>query len=97
MITGGVLLLLILVLIGPELFTENTPRLDAQPTRAIVVLGLILVQVLLTLWSVVTLLKCVAQVQRFSVWRALVNNLIPLLIIFGVGIAAAIVVPMVGR
>jgi hypothetical protein len=51
----------------------------------------------LTLGSVVTLLKCVAQVQRFSVWRALVNNLIPLLIIFGVGIAAAIVVPMVGR
>jgi hypothetical protein len=97
MITGGVLLLLILVLIGPELFTESTPRLDAQPTLAIVVLGLILVQVVLTLWSVVTLLKCVAQVQRFSVWRALVNNLIPLLIIFGVGIAAAIVVPMVGR
>lgn len=100
MIAAGVPLLLVLFLIGPELFTESTPRLDARPTLAIAVLGLILVQVVLTLWSVFTLLKTVAQVQGFSARRALVNNLAPLLIIFAivaVGVAAAVVVPMVMR
>lgn len=95
MIAGGVPLFLVLILIGPELFTESTPRLDARPTLAIAVLGLILVQVVLTLWGIVTLLKTVAQVQGFSVWRAFVNNVAPLLIIVAAGVAAAVVVPMV--
>ena len=95
MIAAGVPLLVMLFLIGPELFTENTPRLDARPTLAIVVLGLIVVQVILTLWGIVTLLKTVAQVQGFSVWRAFVNNAAPLLIIVAAGIGAAVVVPMV--
>ena len=95
MIAAGVPLLLVLILIGPELFTENTPRLDARPTLAIVALGLVLVQAVLMLWSVVTLLKTVAQVQGFSVWRAFVNNMAPLLMVFAIGVAAAVVVPMV--
>lgn len=92
MIAAGVPLVLALLLIGPELFTEHTPRLDARPTLAMMVLGLIFLQVTLALWSIVTVLKTVAQVQGFSVWRALANNLLPLLIIVAVGVVAAIVV-----
>lgn len=95
MIAAGVPLLLMLILIGPELFTESTPRLDAQPTRSLVFLGLVVVQLVMALWGIVTLLKTVAQVQGFSVWRAFVNNVAPLLIIVAVGVAAAVVVPMV--
>ena len=95
MIAAGVPLLLMLILIGPELFTESTPRLDAQPTRSFVFLGLVVVQLVMALWGIVTLLKTVAQVQGFSVWRAFVNNVAPLLIIVAAGVAAAVVVPMV--
>ena len=94
MIAAGVPLVLALLLIGPELFTEHTPRLDSRPTLAATVVGLIFLQVTLALWSIVTVLKTVAQVQGFSVWRALANNLLPLLIIVAVGVVAAIVVGM---
>lgn len=90
MIAAGVPLVLALLIVGPEFFTEHTPRLDARPTLAIVVLGLILLQVAMALWSIVTVLKTVAQVQGFSVWRSLANNLLPLLIIVAVGVAAAL-------
>ena len=53
------------------------------------------VQLVMALWGIVTLLKTVAQVQGFSVWRAFVNNVAPLLIIVAAGVAAAVVVPMV--
>ena len=95
MIAAGVPLLLSLLLLGPELFTEQTPRLDAEPTRSLVFLGLVVVQLVMVLWGIVTLLKTVAQVQGFSVWRAFVNNVAPLLIIVAAGVAAAVVVPMV--
>ena len=95
MIAAGVPLLLSLLLLGPELFTEQTPRLDAEPTRSLVFLGLVVVQLVMALWGIVTLLKTVAQVQGFSVWRAFVNNVAPLLIIVAAGVAAAVVVPMV--
>ena len=52
-------------------------------------------QLVMALWGIVTLLKTVAQVQGFSVWRAFVNNVAPLLIIVAAGVAAAVVVPMV--
>lgn len=94
-IAAGVPLVLALLILGPELFTEHTPRLDAQPTLASVFLGLILLQVALALWSIVTVLKTVGQVQGFSAWRALVNNLLPLLVLVAVGVVAAVVVPMV--
>ena len=97
MITGGVPLLLSLLLLGPELFMEHTPRLDAQPMRSLVFLALVVVQLAMVLWGVVTVIKTVAQVQGFSAWRALANNLLPLLVVVAVGVVAAVVVPMVSR
>ena len=97
LIAAGVPMVMALLIAGPEYFSESTPRLDQRPIWAMAVLGLTLVQVVLALWGGVTTVKSVAQVQGFSAWRALGNNLLPLLIVVVLGVAAAVVVPLVSR
>lgn len=82
-----------LVLFGRELFTSETPRIDADLTLTFTLLGMGLAQLVLGVWALVVYLKCVGQVQGFSAWKAAWNTLIaavvvvvPLLaLVFGFG------------
>jgi hypothetical protein len=74
-----------LLLFGEELFTEATPRLDADPGLQALLLAFVAAELLAVLWAFVLFLKCLGQVQDFSAWRALLNLLLP-----GVLIAVAI-------
>jgi len=74
-----------LLLFGEELFTEATPRLDADPGLQALLLAFVAAELLAALWAFVLFLKCLGQVQDFSAWRALLNLLLP-----GVLIAVAI-------
>ncbi len=79
-----------LLLFGDELFTTATPRLDAAPGLQAVLLGFVAVEVLATAWAFVVFLKCLGEVQGFSAWRALLNLLLPgLLIGLAIGLGAA--------
>jgi hypothetical protein len=62
--------------LGRELFTRETPTLEANPSLAIVLTVSGVVEAILGLWSFVILLKCVGEVQRFSAWRALASFLL---------------------
>lgn len=70
-----------LALVGDELFTSETPRMDASDTLLFSFLGLSLIEFVIAVWALVVLLKCLGQVQGFSAWRALGNLLLSILII----------------
>jgi len=71
-----------LILVGKEMFTSATPRTDANPLLAVFLLGVVGVQIVLGIWALVILLKCLGEVHRFSAWRALVALLAGGLILF---------------
>jgi hypothetical protein len=65
-----------ILLFGTELFTRETPVLDANPP---LFSGFILFQLLelaVAAWFVVVFLKCVGEAQGFSAWKALANSVV---------------------
>ncbi|MFO0913763.1 MAG: Yip1 family protein [Pirellulales bacterium] len=75
-----------LLLFGAEMFTEATPSLDAQPILWIPFLGIMFVEIVLSVWAFVLLCNTVAEVQGFrSAWRGFGNIVLA---------GAAIVVPL---
>ena len=87
---AGAIILLIAVLMGvsiPQATPGSLPHLDPAFDKVMVVEGV------LAIWGFVVSLKCIAEVHRFSAWRALLAALIPgivVLVVVGgiVGIAA---------
>ncbi|HDP90432.1 MAG TPA: YIP1 family protein [Thioalkalivibrio sp.] len=71
-----------IALFGHELFTDDMPRTAADPRLLMAFVGLGLVSLVIGVWSVVALIKALAQVQGFSAWRALGNVVLMLLVIF---------------
>lgn len=63
-----------LLLAGPDMFTSETPRLDAQPMLLIPLLVTSTAEAVLSVWSFVLLCNTIAEVQGFrSAWRGLGN------------------------
>lgn len=79
-----------------ELFTTATPRLDANPSLAMLLVGLGVLEIIAGIWGFVLMLKTVGEVQGFSAWKALGNLLlvllvllVPFLLIVGLVVAAS--------
>ena len=68
-----------LLIAGREMFTRETPELDASPSKAMAIAALGLVESALVVWTIVLLLKCLSEVQHFSVWKAGENVLLGVL------------------
>jgi hypothetical protein len=62
-----------LLLFRQELFTTETPRIDASASLALAFLAFSMILMTAGVWSIFILLKCVGQVQGFSAWKALGN------------------------
>jgi len=62
-----------LALFGQELFTTETPIIDANPSLVILMLGFAAIELSIGIWTAVVFLKCLGQVQGFSAWKALGN------------------------
>jgi hypothetical protein len=82
-----------IVLFGSDMFTAQTPRLDAQPNLWIPFLAITLAEIVLAVWAYVMLCNTIAEVQGFrSAWSGLGNIIlagaiiiVPLLaVVFGV-------------
>lgn len=82
-------LLFIVVLLGEEMFTSKTPRLD----NSLVLLGAVSVAsfaaIAIWIWHLIIMMKSIAQVHGYSAWMAVVNWLL-LWTVFVVPIAIAI-------
>ena len=70
-----------LALFGKELFTDKTPNRDASLLLTILSLAFFLVDIIVWVWRVVILVKCLGEVQGFSAWKALANLALSLLIV----------------
>jgi len=77
---------------GRELFTKQTPYLDAHPVLLIMLTALSVVEVILGIWSFVTTCHTVAEVQGYrSAWRGLGNMLLAFLVILAVVLVFAFI------
>lgn len=68
---GSILLILEIGIYGKELFTTETPRIDANPALGLLLLGFALIEIVIGIWAFVVFLKCLGEAHRFSAWRAL--------------------------
>jgi hypothetical protein len=90
----------LLALIGPEMFTTSTPRLDANPVLALLPLVTGLLQIMVAMWAFVIYLKCLAEAHRFSAWRALGASIFAFFIVVAILIGLMIpifVLMLIGR
>jgi hypothetical protein len=69
-----------ILLIGQDLFT-STPILDSAPTLKMLFIVFGLADLVIGIWSGFVTLKCLAEAQRFSAWKALLNIILPGVII----------------
>ncbi len=63
-------------LFGRELFTSDTPKIDASERLIYSFLGFGVIEVLVSIWALIIFLKCLGEVQGFSAWKALGNTLL---------------------
>lgn len=71
-----------ILLLGPDVFTEETPRLDAQPMLLVPFVATAVAELVLGIWAFVLLCKMIAEVQDFqSAWRGLGNLMLSGLVV----------------
>lgn len=94
LVVAGLLYVPLILLLGKDMFSSETPAIDANPNLALLLMAIVAVQVPLGFWSFFLFLKCLGQVHRFSAWRALVASvyafgvlLVPILLIVFAAIA----------
>ena len=80
-VLASVLWVPMLLLVGRDLFTSETPRMDANPMVALWILLLFAIQFVAAIWSIIVFCKCLGQVQGFSAWRGLGNSVLAGLVI----------------
>lgn len=80
-----------LLIFGDEMFTSLTPRMNANPFLAVILLGFAAIEFIVGIWALVVFLKCLGEVHKFSAWKALGSVilgtlviLVPILCIVGV-------------
>lgn len=73
-----------IALFGIEMFTEFTPELDANDQMLYVLLATGVGEMILGIWAIVAVIKCVAEVHEFSAWRGLGAMFLAFLVLFGI-------------
>ena len=71
----------VLIIFGTDMFSSATPKIEATPLLAIILLGFTFVNFITGLLSFVFLISCISEVQKFSNWRALGSLIASLLIL----------------
>jgi hypothetical protein len=80
-----------ILLLGPDLFTAQTPRIEANPLLGFIVASLMLAVVILGIWSAVLLSHSVAQAQGYvSAWRGFGNLVLGGIVLIAVAILVVI-------
>ncbi len=80
-----------LFLFGSELFTSDTPKIDASESLTYSFIGFGVIEVLVSIWALIIFLKCLGEVQGFSAWKAIGNTLLA-----GLAVIVLIVITLFG-
>jgi hypothetical protein len=86
-----------LAVFGQELFTSTMPRVEANPSLNIVLLGFAAISLVIGIWQFVVFLKCLGQVQGFSAWKALGNSIMASMVVLFPIIIVVVVLTLVNR
>lgn len=81
LVWGLIIWVLAIAVFRQELFSDAMPRTEADPRLLYVLLAFGVINITLGIWSVVLLVKGVAQVQGFSAWKGLGNVVLASLVI----------------
>lgn len=69
----------------------------ASASQSLLLAGVQLLQLVASIWSIVILVKAVAQVQGFSAWKGLLNVLLPLLLLIAIATLAVFFIALVSH
>lgn len=83
-----------LLLFGAEMFTSETPQLEADPLLVISLLALAGLELALGAWAMVLVLKGVGEVHGFSAWRALGAVALAALLVVALVVLAAVAIAL---
>ncbi len=80
-----------IIIVGPIVLgsEEALAQADISILGALILLGFIVVVAITYIWSIAVFIIMLAEVQQFSIWKALASVLIPLLVI---GIPLALII-----
>lgn len=83
LIWGLILIVLELILFGNEMFTKATPNIDSNIFLGLLFALFMMADFIIAIWYLCIGIACLAEAQRFSVWRAIANILLPFIVVFG--------------
>jgi hypothetical protein len=78
------------ILFGRDLFTTKVPGIHAKPFSLFMFLGFGVIYITILIWASIVYLKCLGQIQGFSLWKALYNQILALLVSSPIAILAVI-------
>lgn len=91
-VAGLVLWTPAMVVFGPELFTTDTPRMEANPALALLLILFAFSQITLKVYALVLLCGGVAEVQGFSsAWKGFGNVVLASVVLVGVFLVLGVV------
>lgn len=67
-----------ILLFGKELFTTETPQIDASTALTTFFWLFAVIELSIIIWGFVAFLKCLSEVQGFSFCKAVLNTLLPM-------------------
>jgi Yip1-like protein len=89
--------LILIATFGQRVFVSSFPSMPFMGAEAALVMVLFLVQLIVSIWSIVILCKALGEVQKFSSWKGLLNIIIPfILVLVFVWVVMLIIGPSVG-
>lgn len=80
-IATSVLWLLLVAVFGTDVFFRTFPQTPFEGASLALVTTVFLLQTVLSIWSFVLLVQSLAEVQKYSVWRAIINVILPFVIV----------------
>ena len=96
LIINLILWLFLISFFGLGLFSEEVLRGMLTPASSFFLMGVILVQFVFSIWSLVIYVVSLSEVQRFSILRTLANLLIAFLFFFTIGLAVSMILIKTG-
>ncbi|WP_159084706.1 YIP1 family protein [Dongshaea marina] len=80
-------------LFGPIIFTSQPPEFSGEIWMSLAVLMIALIKLVIIVWAYIVFLKCLAEVQGFSAWKALGNAILAsLVVVIPLGVISGLVI-----
>lgn len=70
-----------IILFGEESFTSRTPMVSNNGVLHFAFLGFTVIDLVIGVWTLVIVVSVLSQVQKFSIWKAIANIILPFIVV----------------